>query len=104
MTYQITAIYDHPKDPAVFEAHYNNTHLALVRQLPDLQAFTVTRPAPGADGQAAPYYLIAVLDYADKNAADASLASPVGQETVADLANFAQSGATLLSGPSESVL
>jgi uncharacterized protein (TIGR02118 family) len=48
------------------------------------------------DGSAAPYYRIAELWFRDLAQLQATFGSPEGQATVADLANFATGGVTVL--------
>ena len=33
------ALFGHPEDPDAFEEYYTNTHLPLVRKIPNLQRF-----------------------------------------------------------------
>jgi uncharacterized protein (TIGR02118 family) len=94
------ALYDQPEDPAAFDQHYEETHSQLGLALPALRSFSGTRPAPGPDGSPPPYYFVAVLTFDDQDALHAALASPEGAATVADLANFAGAGVTLLNGES----
>jgi uncharacterized protein (TIGR02118 family) len=34
---KITVLYGHPEDPAAFEEHYTNTHIPLVKKVPNLK-------------------------------------------------------------------
>jgi uncharacterized protein (TIGR02118 family) len=43
-----------------------------------------------------PYHLVALLEFDSLDAIKSALASPEGQATAADLANFAQAGVDLL--------
>ncbi|MBA3906941.1 MAG: EthD family reductase [Pseudonocardiales bacterium] len=101
--YQLTALYNQPEDPAGFDKHYENVHAPLASKLPGLQRFTVNRPGPDPEGNAPAYHLIAVLDFDDETAFGAALGSAEGQAAVADLANFAGAGVTMLTGPSSLV-
>lgn len=86
--------YGHPTDPAAFDAHYTNTHAPLAEKIPGLSSFTYRHTA-SLDGTQPPYYLIAELAFASKEAMNAALASPEGQAAAADVANFADAGATM---------
>lgn len=97
--YQLTALYDHPADPAAFDEHYDRVHAPLARAVPGLQRFTVSRPAPGADGARPAYHLVAVLEFEDEAAFGRGMGGPEGAAAVADLANFAGAGVTMLTGP-----
>ncbi|TJY66179.1 EthD family reductase [Arthrobacter sp. CAU 1506] len=94
--YDLFVLYNRPEDLDIFDRHYTTTHIPLVRQLPLLQDFTWGKVA---EKEANGYYVIARLTYASKEEADASMASEAGQASVADLANFAHAGATVLSVP-----
>lgn len=96
--YQLTALYNQPEDVAAFDKHYTEVHAELAKKLPGLQRYTLSHPAPGPDG-AAPYHLVAVLEFADEAAFGAAMGGPEGQAAVADLPNFAGAGVTLLTGP-----
>ena len=93
---KLVVLYGHPSDPAAFEEHYASTHGALVAKIPDLQLFEASRVIGTPDGGDPPYYRIAELSFESPEALQAALASPEGQETVADLPNFASGGATVL--------
>lgn len=101
--YQLTALYDHPQDPAAFDRHYEENHAPLAGKIPGLQRYTWIRPAPGPDGTPPAYHLVAVLEFESEAAFGAALGGPEGQAVVADLANFAQAGVTLLSGEATSI-
>ena len=98
MTHTLIALYAQPEDPAAFDRHYAETHRRLGLAFPGLRSFTGTHPAPGPDGAPAPFHFVAVLEFDDQAALDAAMAGPEGQAAVADLANFAGAGVTLVSG------
>lgn len=85
--YRLTASYHQPEDLDALVAHYRDVHAKLGAKLPDLRAFgwgVTEKP----DGTKPAHALVAVLDWDTKEAALAALASPIGEEAVADLANF----------------
>lgn len=92
--HDIIVLYAQPADPEAFDAHYRDTHVALVEGLPLLQEFSWGHAENETD---ADYYLVARMTYADADAAAASMASPQGKAAVADLANFAEAGVSVLS-------
>ncbi|GEL23219.1 hypothetical protein PSU4_21730 [Pseudonocardia sulfidoxydans NBRC 16205] len=104
MSFQLTALYNHPADAAAFDRHYDDVHAPLATKLPDLRSFTVTRPQPGPDGAKPDYHLVAVLVWDSAEAMGASMASDAGKAAVADLENFAGAGVTMLTGPSSTVV
>lgn len=104
MAFQLTALYNHPEDSAAFDQHYDGTHAPLAATLPGLASFSVSRPGPGPDGSAPAYHLIAVLTFTDEAAFNAGMGGAEGKAAVADLANFAGAGVTMLTGPSDAVV
>lgn len=97
--FQLTALYNHPEDPAAFDKHYDEVHAPLANTLPGLQRYSVSRPGPGPDGSAPPYHLVAVLEFQDETSFASGMGGPEGQAAVADLANFAGAGVAMLTGP-----
>ena len=91
---KLTVLYEHPADPAAFDAHYLSTHRPLVEALPGLDHFEVSRTQPGADGAAAPYYLIAELYFKDLDVLGAAMGSTEGAALVADTPNVASTPST----------
>jgi uncharacterized protein (TIGR02118 family) len=102
--HQLIALYNHPEDAAAFDKHYTDTHAALAAKMPGLQRFTTMHPGPGPEGNPPAYHLIAVLDFADGAALQNAVSSPEGEAAIADLANFAQAGVTLVNGDGEDVV
>jgi uncharacterized protein (TIGR02118 family) len=96
--FQLTALYNPPEDPEAFDKHYDTVHAPLAKKLPGLQRYTISHPGPDPEGNPPTYYLVAVLDFADEAAFGAALGGEVGQAAVADLANFAGAGVTMLTG------
>lgn len=101
--YQLTALYDHPADPAAFDRHYDEVHAPLAAKVPGLRRYTVSRPGPDAAGNRPAYHLVAVLDFDDEASFGAGMGSAEGQAAVADLENFAQAGAILLTGAATTI-
>lgn len=98
MTFQLTVLYHQPKDPVAFDAYYEATHVPLVQRMPGLRRFEVCRPGPGPDGEPAAEHVVAVMQWDDRAAFAASLATPEGQATTQDLGNFASGGVSLMTG------
>lgn len=94
--YRLTVLYGHPTDPEAFQKYYRETHIPLARQMQGLKGWTIGMCESATAGQKPPYYMIVGL-YADtREELEAILASPAGQATVADVANFATGGVTFL--------
>ncbi len=93
---RLTVLYNQPDDPVEFDRYYRETHIPLARTMQGLQGWTIGKCQSAVPGEDPPYYMIVGL-YADsREAMEAILASPEGQATVADVANFATGGATFL--------
>jgi len=90
----LTVCYGHPADPAAFDSYYASTHRPLAEKIPGLASFTA-RHCDSLDGSQPPYYLLAELSFASREALNAGLASPEGHAAAADVANFADGGATM---------
>jgi uncharacterized protein (TIGR02118 family) len=96
--FQLTVLYNHPEDATAFDKHYDEVHAPLATKLPGLQRYTVSRPTPDADGNPPAYHLVAVLEFGSQADFAAGMGGPEGQAAVADLANFAGAGTTMLTG------
>lgn len=93
---KLFAIYQQPADPAAFDRYYFETHVPLAKTIPGLRSYEVTRgDVMGMAGKHGTY-LVAVLGFDSMQAIAAALASPQGQATAADLANFASAGVDVM--------
>jgi uncharacterized protein (TIGR02118 family) len=101
--FQLTALYNHPEDAASFDKHYDGTHAVLAAKLPGLQRYTVSRPGPDPEGNPPAYHLVAVLEWEDQATFGAGMAGPEGEAALADLANFAGAGVTMLTGDATTI-
>ena len=86
MTARFLALYKTPADPETFERHYRQVHIPLLRQLPRLRRYTVSRDVTALHG--APYYLITELEWDTMDELRAAFASPEGRATAADAARL----------------
>lgn len=93
--HDVIVLYNRPADPAAFDAHYRGTHVPLVDALPNLREFAWGKVVGDTDSDEG-YYLVARMSYHDAAEAAASMDSDAGKAAVADLANFAQAGVTVL--------
>lgn len=92
--YRVVVNYHHPEDPQAFLEYYRSTHAPLAKNLAGLSAYT-WGVAETLDGSQPPFFVTAVLDWPSKEAALADLGSEAGQAASADMANFAQAGASM---------
>ena len=93
---RLYAIYQQPQDPAAFDHYYFNTHVPLAKKIPGLLGYEVTRGDVMGMGGKHGVYLVATLEFASMQAIAAAMASPEGQATAADLANFAAAGVDVM--------
>jgi len=77
-------LYPRPADAAAFDRHYFDVHVPMAKQLPGLRRYTVSRNAAPVRG-AAPFHLVAELDWDDMESLRGDFASPLGQETARDV-------------------
>ena len=100
---KLFAIYQQPVDPAAFDSYYYGKHVPLAKTIPGLKSYEVTHgDVMGMAGKHA-VYLVAVLEFASMEAIAAAMASPQGQATAADLANFASAGVDVMMGETKFV-
>src|SRR5436190_12570224 len=92
---RVLAIYSQPADPAKFDAYYYSTHIPLARKIPGLRGMRLSNEKPLSIAGMSPY-LVAELDFDSLAAFQAAMATPEGQATAADVANYAQAGVTLV--------
>ncbi|MEP7376431.1 MAG: EthD family reductase [Chitinophagaceae bacterium] len=96
-----TVLYGHPADAGAFEKYYAETHTPLVVKTQGIVKAEYTKFLPNPDGSAPAYYRMAELYFAGPAEMQQALGSPEGKVMVADLANFATGGVTILIGQVE---
>ena len=99
----LIALYGTPDDPVAFDQYYFQTHVPIAKRVPGLRGYQVTRGPVMSPGGASAWYLVAMLTFDSMQAVQAALASPEGQATAADLANFATGGVELLFGDTATI-
>lgn len=82
------ALYKRPPDPAAFLDHYKTVHLPLAQALPGVQNLLWGLVSPLGSGD--DLYLVASLQFQDRKALDAAMASPEGRAAARDLEQFAK--------------
>ncbi|KXV09234.1 ethD like-protein [Caballeronia megalochromosomata] len=93
---QLVALYKKPSDTKAFDDYYASTHAPLAKTLPGLRRYEMSTGPVVTAAAESPYHLVALLQFDSLDAIHAALASPEGQKTAGDLANFAQAGVELL--------
>ncbi len=99
---RILVLYNPPADAAAFDKYYRETHIPLAKRIPGLRSANVS-VAPPRVMAGNPAHLVAELIFDSMADIEAAFASHEGQATVADLANFAQAGVTVLVLDTEAV-
>ncbi len=95
---KITVLYGQPQQPEVFESYYSQIHLPLVAAIDGIQRAELTLFTLSADGSLPEYYRMAELYFDSQEQMDSVMSSAAAQVAVADIANFASGGATVLVG------
>ena len=89
---RLLVMYRTPKDPAAFDAHYAEKHVALAKKLPGLRRYEISKGPVGTPAGPSNYHLVATLHFDDPGAIQKAFASPEGQAAVADVGTFATGG------------
>lgn len=90
--YRLTVLYGHPTDPAEFDRYYHEVHIPIARKMKGLLGWTIGKCEAIDPAEKPPYYMIVGLYTNTRADMDAILASPEGQETIADVPKFATGG------------
>jgi 4-carboxymuconolactone decarboxylase len=93
--HKVLAMYPPPKDPAHFKHYYEGTHLPLAAELPGLISSRYSFAIEGME-TASPYFCVWEGEFASEGAMNAAIQSPAGQKVVADVANYATGGVTII--------
>lgn len=93
---KLIAMYRTPKDPEAFESYYFAIHVPIAKKVPGLRRYDVSRGPIASVTGATGWHLVATLHFDSLADIEAGLASPEGQATAADLANFADGGVEIL--------
>jgi uncharacterized protein (TIGR02118 family) len=93
---KLTVLYGHPADPAAFENYYAATHMPLTAKMSGVIRYEKAKVVGTPAGDKPPYYRIFEAWFESEAALGATMGSPEGRAVVADLANFATGGLTVL--------
>lgn len=94
---KLIALYRKPSDPELFDKHYFDVHIPLVKKTPGLKNIEITR-INGAPMGEAKFRLMAEMYYESLDAMNAAHASPEGRAVAKDLMSFAADVVTLFYG------
>ncbi|MBI4787407.1 MAG: EthD family reductase [Chloroflexi bacterium] len=92
---KLIALFRKPADPAAFDRAYFETHVPLVRQVPELRRVEVAR-ITGAPRGEPEYYLMAAMYFDDRAAMDRAMASPENAAAGKNLMGFAKGLVTFM--------
>jgi uncharacterized protein (TIGR02118 family) len=92
----LVVLYKTPKDPAAFDKHYSEKHIALAKKIPGLRRYEISRGPVGGPAGPTGVHLVATLVFDSMAAIQSGLASPEGQAAAGDVPNFASGGADML--------
>lgn len=98
---KVTVLYGHPTSPRDFEEYYEETHAPLAERMKGVVRKEITKFVAGPEGGSPAFYRMAELYFQSEAQMQETLGSPEGRATVADLANFASGGVTILIGSVE---
>lgn len=94
---KLIILYGPPADSAAFEDYYAHRHLPYAREhMPGVRDAENLKIVDGHEGIAPPYYRLSQLTYDSVDDLRAAIASDEGRSVIADLANFATGGATVM--------
>jgi len=93
---KLVVMYGPPTDAAAFEEYYASTHLPLAAKIENVRQFEASRVVGTPSGEAPPYYRMAEVWFDSHEVLQAALATPEGQATTEDIANFATGGVTIV--------
>jgi uncharacterized protein (TIGR02118 family) len=93
---KLVVLYNPPADPAAFDEYYEARHVPIAKLVPGLRDVHVSTGPVMTPAGPAPYHRVAMLGFDSVSALQAGFSSTQGQAAVADLANFASGGATML--------
>lgn len=94
---KVTVLYGHPTDTEEFDKYYKETHSNFQEDEKKIR-IEITKFLAGPDGAALSFYQMAELYFASPENMQETFASPEGQATSSELANFATGGVTMLIG------
>ena len=89
---RLVVMYKTPKDPAAFDKHYADKHIALAKKIPGVRKYEISSGAVGTPAGPSGYHLVAILQFDDVAAIQTAFASPEGQAAIADVGTFATGG------------
>jgi len=93
--HKLIVMYKRPENIEEFERAYQETHLPIVAQMPNLRGFEINRIV-GAPGTEPEYYLVAEFLFDTREALMEAMASDAGAEAARNLNSFARGLFTMM--------
>ncbi len=93
---KLTILYGKPKNAAMFEKYYAETHLPIAGKMQGVRKIELSKVIGTPDGSAPAFYRLADLYFDNPDHMQGVMGSPEGKAAVGDLANFATGGVTVL--------
>jgi uncharacterized protein (TIGR02118 family) len=93
---KVTVLYGDPKDQAAFEKYYADHHMPMIYAVEGVARVELSRPMPGPDNKAPPYYRITEIWFKDPATMKEVRSRPEWKKISEDVPNFATGGATIL--------
>jgi len=100
---KLTLLYGQPADPDSFERYYAETHLPIAARIKGVRRFELSKALAAPDAPLPALYRMAEFYFDDVQQMQGVLGTQEARDTVADLANFATGGVTMLVSAVESV-
>jgi uncharacterized protein (TIGR02118 family) len=99
----LVVLYGHPANPDEFERYYANTHLPITAGIKGAARVELTRCTSAPDGSRPAFYRMAEFLFDSPEQMSKTMDSPAAKAAVADLANFATGGVTVMVGDVQDV-
>jgi uncharacterized protein (TIGR02118 family) len=93
---ELVVMYKTPKDPAVFDKYYFETHIPIAKKIPGLRKYQVSQGPVATPAGPSAFHLIAILTFDNLVAIQAAFASAEGKATAADVPKFATGGVDMV--------
>jgi uncharacterized protein (TIGR02118 family) len=92
---KLIVLYGQPADPAAFEQYYRDIHMPIAAQIKGV-TIELAKVVGAPDGSRSSFFWLAEATFESTEHMQRVLATPEAQRTVADIANFATGGVTML--------
>ncbi len=100
---RIIVLFGKPKDPEAFDKEYWEQHVPLVKQMPGLKKYTVSRAVSAPRGEPA-YYMVVELEFETMEALKKSLEAPNSRDIGRHGVKMATGGITFLYAESKEAM